>query len=430
MSDVAIKVQNLSKRYRIGAREERHETMMGSLIDLVKQPFTNLKNVRNLTRFNSEEQQDDIIWALKDVSFEVKRGEVVGIIGRNGAGKSTLLKILSRITQPTSGSVELHGRVSSLLEVGTGFHRELTGRENIYLNGSILGMTKREIDQKFDEIVAFSGIEKFIDTPVKRYSSGMQVRLAFAVAAHLEPEILMIDEVLAVGDVEFQKKCLGKMQDVANAGRTVLFVSHNMSALKNLCKRGILLKEGRSYFDDNIESALKEYVNTMKVNDTDFSLEKCKERKGTADVIFADFWIENNQKEKIKKIFLGEEISFYFKIKVTKKILKKIDIGFSLHNYFGETVTALYSGYQNFFFNNLDIGYYIIKCELSNLNVTPGNYFIKGLIKVNETISDWPEKVLSQLNVELGNYYIGSKNISLNTTILLKGDWQFSTSND
>ena len=241
MSDIAIRVEDLSKLYRIGEHQGGYKTLRETIVNTFSAPFRHLhRNPQSAIR-NS---RSDCIWALKEVSFEVKRGEVVGIIGRNGAGKTTLLKILSRITEPTKGWAEIHGRVGSLLEVGTGFHLELTGRENIYLNGTILGMKKAEIQRKFDEIVAFAEIEKFIDTPVKRYSSGMYVRLAFAVAAHLEPEILLVDEVLAVGDAAFQKKCLGKMGDVAREGRTVLFVSHNMAAVNNLCGRTILLNEG------------------------------------------------------------------------------------------------------------------------------------------------------------------------------------------
>jgi lipopolysaccharide transport system ATP-binding protein len=246
MSDIAIKVENLSKRYRIGLKEELPDTFIGAMKSWLKAPLDNLQRLRQLSHFSDNgHDPDDVIWALKDVSFEIERGEVVGIIGRNGAGKSTLLKILSRITEPTSGRAIVNGRISSLLEVGTGFHPELTGRENVYLNGTILGMSKREIDRKFDEIVAFAEVAKFIDTPVKRYSSGMQVRLAFAVAAHLEPEILLVDEVLAVGDISFQKKCLGKMGDVAKSGRTVLFVSHNMAAIQRLCDAAILLNWGQ-----------------------------------------------------------------------------------------------------------------------------------------------------------------------------------------
>ncbi len=260
MSDVAIRVEKLGKRYRIGLKEELHDTLGGALVSWLKSPVENSRRLRKLSTFSDNGEAKDIIWALKDVSFEVKHGEVLGIIGRNGAGKSTLLKILSRITEPTSGRAVANGRVASLLEVGTGFHPELTGRENVYLNGAILGMTKSEIDQKFDEIVAFSEVEKFIDTPVKRYSSGMRVRLAFAVAAHLEPEILLVDEVLAVGDVAFQKKCLGKMGDVSKEGRTVLYVSHNMFSLKNLCVRGILLESGEMLLDSDIHPVIDKYL--------------------------------------------------------------------------------------------------------------------------------------------------------------------------
>ena len=246
MTDIAIQVENLSRRYRIGRKEDTHETLSGAVVDLLTRPVKNFRRLRQLSRFSENGHNvEDIIWALKDISFQVKRGEVVGIIGRNGAGKSTLLKILSRITAPTGGYARINGRVGSLLEVGTGFHQELTGRENVYLNGTVLGMTRKDVQHKFDEIVDFSGVEKFIDTPVKRYSSGMKVRLAFAVAAHLDPEILLVDEVLSVGDAEFQRKCLGKMEDVAGKGRTVLFVSHNMSAINRLCPRVILMDAGK-----------------------------------------------------------------------------------------------------------------------------------------------------------------------------------------
>jgi lipopolysaccharide transport system ATP-binding protein len=238
MSDIAIRVNNLGKMYRIGVANKQSQNWWQRAPNLVLSPFDYL---RRMTRPPTEEET---LWAIRNVSFEVKRGEVLGIIGRNGAGKSTLLKVLSRITEPTEGRAMMNGRVASLLEVGTGFHPELTGRENIYLNGAILGMKRAEIDRRFDEIVDFSGVEKFIDTPVKRYSSGMYVRLAFAVAAHLEPEILLVDEVLAVGDAAFQKKCLAKIGGVAQQGRTILFVSHNMAAVKTLCSRAILLHKG------------------------------------------------------------------------------------------------------------------------------------------------------------------------------------------
>jgi lipopolysaccharide transport system ATP-binding protein len=254
MTDTAVRVENLSKLYRIGGPQARYKTLRESLVDAARGP------ARRLRRLGHPSPENETIWALKDVSFEVKKGDVLGIIGRNGAGKTTLLRILSRITEPTEGYAEIKGRVGSLLEVGTGFHPELTGRENIYLNGAILGMKRAEIDQKFDEIVAFSEIEKFLDTPVKRYSSGMYVRLAFSVAAHLEPEILLVDEVLAVGDAAFQKKCLGKMGDVAHEGRTVLFVSHNMTAIAQLCRSAIWMDNGRLEALTDADRAVQSYL--------------------------------------------------------------------------------------------------------------------------------------------------------------------------
>ncbi len=257
MSESAIRVENLGKLYRIG-QHERYKTLGGVLYT----PFRRISSAVRAKRlpFRDQSPNSNYLWALKGVSLEVRRGEVVGIIGRNGAGKTTVLKILSRITQPTEGYAEICGRVGSLLEVGTGFHPELTGRENVYLNGAILGMKKAEIERKFDEIVAFAEVERFIDTPVKYYSSGMYVRLAFAVAAHLETEILLVDEVLAVGDTGFQKKCLGKMGDVAKMGRTVLFVSHNLGAIAELCSRGILLDRGQKLADCEVSRALSEYL--------------------------------------------------------------------------------------------------------------------------------------------------------------------------
>jgi lipopolysaccharide transport system ATP-binding protein len=277
MSDWIIKVENLSKRYRL-----RHQSERGSYVTLREVIADRFRGLFRTPKIARPVRED--FWAVKDLSFEIKRGEVVGIIGRNGAGKSTLLKILSRITAPSEGRVRLRGRIASLLEVGTGFHPELTGRENIFLNGAILGMTKAEIRRKFDEIVAFSEIEKFLDTPVKRYSSGMYVRLAFAVAAHLEPEILIVDEVLAVGDVEFQKKCLGRMHDVATAGRTVLFVSHNLQAVSLLCSRGMLLRSGTLAYDGSVEETSAAYLSTF-VNGSD-SAEAPDRRTGSGEYRF------------------------------------------------------------------------------------------------------------------------------------------------
>lgn len=255
MSEIAIEATGISKQYRIGAQQAAYKSLRESVTDTMVGPFRRLGKPRDAHKSNRYE----LMWALRDVSFQIKPGEVVGVIGRNGAGKSTLLKVLSRITDPTEGRVAIHGRVGSLLEVGTGFHEELTGRENIYLNGAILGMRKAEIESKFDEIVHFAEVERFIDTPVKHYSSGMHMRLAFSVAAHLEPEILLVDEVLAVGDMAFQQKCLGKMGEVVQEGRTVLFVSHNMGAVRSLCKTGLVISHGKVVEQSNIASAIETY---------------------------------------------------------------------------------------------------------------------------------------------------------------------------
>jgi lipopolysaccharide transport system ATP-binding protein len=272
MTSPAVRAEGISKLYRIGLREQHHDTFTGALLDLVRSPVENFRRLRAMgavTEHNADDQ--DTIWALRGVSFEVKEGEILGVIGANGAGKSTLLRILSGITEPTSGRAEIHGRIASLLEVGTGFHPELTGRENVYLNGTILGMTKAEVDKDFDEIVDFSGVEKFIETPVKKYSSGMKVRLGFAVAAHLKPEILLIDEVLAVGDLSFQQKCLGKMCEVARAGRTVLFISHNLGAVSRLCNRGLLLDDGKVAMQGSISDVVATYGRMVAARDEEIS---------------------------------------------------------------------------------------------------------------------------------------------------------------
>ena len=286
-NDIAIDVQNISKCYRIGAKQKdfTKNNIAGALFRVLKAPIDNYRKYRSLYRFDDMDSQNNILWALRNISFQVQRGDVLGIVGRNGAGKSTLLKILSRITLPSHGRVEVQGRVSSLLEVGTGFHPELTGRENIYLNGTILGMKRREVVEKFDEMVNFSGVEKFIDTPVKRYSSGMKIRLAFSVAAHLEPEILLIDEVLAVGDAGFQTKCLGKMEDVARQGRTVLFVSHNMPAVANLCNRIIHLKSDHIVEYDDPQQGVAAYLQEVNASIESGDIDSMKRSKGLNSII-------------------------------------------------------------------------------------------------------------------------------------------------
>jgi lipopolysaccharide transport system ATP-binding protein len=296
MTDLAIQVNNLSKRYRIGAQRQSYNTLR----DALYKAFANLRNPKRETK------NADSFWALRDISFEVKRGEVLGIIGRNGAGKSTLLKILSRVTRPTSGRARVNGRVGSLLEVGTGFHPELTGRENIYLNGAVLGMTKAEIERRFAEIVEFAEVEQFLDTPVKRYSSGMYMRLAFSIAAHLEPEILLVDEVLAVGDAAFQQKCIGKMGNVAKEGRTVLFVSHNMASIQRLCHSAILLDKGQMKafrkVPDVIQTYLKEVVSPV-------SSWEPPSPPPTKDVYFKKIYLANEKEERLEHVTTASSLS-------------------------------------------------------------------------------------------------------------------------
>src|SRR5208337_1864272 len=300
--NIAIRVKHLSKQYRLGGPQEPYHTFRDAIVNSIRAPLMVFHRKPPVEGF----------WALKDVSFEVEQGEVIGIIGRNGAGKSTLLKILSRITSPTEGTVELHGRVGSLLEVGTGFHPELTGRENIYLSGSILGMKRREIDAKLDDIVKFSEIEKFLDTPVKRYSSGMYVRLAFAVAAHLEPEILLVDEVLSVGDASFQKKCLGKMGDVAREGRTVLFVSHNMNAIASLCNKAIFLSEGNARGPLSVVEGINLYIGQSSLNEIVFKAEPLNRARVQQKGDIIEIVFEYELEKEIKMPVLGFIISDYF----------------------------------------------------------------------------------------------------------------------
>ena len=332
MGTPVITVDNISKQYKIGLRERSEKTFRDAIADTFTAPF------RRFRALGEQSTDDDLFWALKDVSFEVQPGEIVGIIGRNGAGKSTLLKILSRITEPTTGRAVIRGRVGSLLEVGTGFHPELTGRENILLNGAILGMKKAEIDRKFDGIVAFAEIEKFLDTPVKRYSSGMYVRLAFAVAAHLEPEILLVDEVLAVGDMAFQQKCLGKMDNVAREGRTVLFVSHNMPAIEALCKKAMLIQSGRLAAVGDTSSIVRRYVSDMVA-----TARNALASGGTKNI--RSVVIKNRDGVETDRFLVGEDIIFDIELYHEPRLdTPRVSIG--LHNARGERLVTIHTDIQ------------------------------------------------------------------------------------
>jgi len=425
MSDTAIKFENISKQYRLGLISTG--TLSHDLnrwwhkVRGKEDPYLKIGEVND----RSAKATSEYVWALKDINFEVKQGDVLGIIGKNGAGKSTLLKILSRVTSPTTGSIKARGRIASLLEVGTGFHPEMTGRENIYMNGAIMGMTKSEITRKLDEIIAFAGVEKYIDTPTKRYSSGMTVRLGFAIAAHLEPEILVVDEVLAVGDAEFQKKAIGKMQDVSKSeGRTVLFVSHNMGAVKSLCNRGVVLKNGTIDYVGGINDTIEQYL-ILNTKGTESNIEFSKNRTGTGDVIFSDFHIENEAGKKIDTIMTGETVVFVFSVRNKKINANNIDIGFSIHDIYGDPITNLYSSYQDIIFNFNEDKKYTIKCKIDNFPIAPGLLLIKGLIRSRGIVYDWPSDPLGQYSVEQGDFYKTGKirNDGFNLKYLIKGLW-------
>lgn len=373
MSDIAIRVENLGKRYRIGGKQEPYKTLRESLVDAVAAP---VKALGSAIRRERNESRDNTIWALDDVSFVVKHGEVIGVIGRNGAGKSTLLKVLSRITEPTSGLVEINGRVGSLLEVGTGFHPELTGRENIYLNGAILGMKRVEINRRFDEIVDFSGVEKFLDTPVKRYSSGMQVRLAFSIAAHLEPEILLVDEVLAVGDSEFQKKCLGKMGDVASEGRTVLFVSHNLAAIGNLCGRSLLFDQGQLCEDGPTVAVLDAYQEAMGKNiDVASLLADRTDRVGSGIARFTTMRMLDDQGNPTDMVPMNGILTFEIGYEAFQEIEYPI-FGVFFKDIFARTILRGYSHESGQYVPIRPTESGTVRCTFENLPLMHGTYSI------------------------------------------------------
>lgn len=424
MSDVAISVENLSRIYRLGLQEETQDTLAGNFFSWLKAPVKNFKRLQRLTRFDPDENSDDILWALRDVNFEVRRGEVVGIIGRNGAGKSTLLKILSRITEPTSGRVVINGRVGSLLEVGTGFHPELTGRENVYMNGTILGMTKVDIARKFDEIVEFSGVEKFLDTPVKRYSSGMQVRLAFSVAAHLNPEVLIIDEVLAVGDSEFQAKCLGKMESVSRTeGKTVLFVSHNMGAVRNLCSRAVLLRQGTKVYDGEVQATISGYMDYLTDGARD-AFGNNPERSGDGRVRFTAARICTLGREKISQVMAGEPAVFEFDY-VNSGSLLSADVIVTLYNSSGVPVTHLSTRLFPERIKLKKSG--VVRCMIPNLPLPPGQYRVAAALQEGNVNCDHlPNAIVFDVS-ESSFFPNGRLPSSQYCTVLVNHRWEEGT---
>jgi lipopolysaccharide transport system ATP-binding protein len=402
MSDTAISVQGLSKRYAIGRR------VRGSLRE----------HLSDVLAFRSGASAEDF-WALRDLSFDVPQGAALGIVGRNGAGKSTLLKLVSRITHPTAGRIEIRGRVASLLEVGTGFHPELTGRENIFLNGTILGMTRREVRQRLDAIVDFSGVSQFLDTPVKRYSSGMYVRLAFAVAAHLEPEILIVDEVLAVGDAEFQRKCLGKMDDVTKEGRTVLLVSHNMGALRRLCTTGIVLDEGRLVLHDTMERCVEAYGG-LKSRYLSQEIASRTDRTGTGEVRFTR--VEGLSKGEPQTLFkAGEEMEYVFHLEKTTapdrcnafvwfQVLKDEEVMFTGNS-------------ELFGWLTLDAREHRVSCTVPRLPLFSGRYHLNIFVMVDGRRSDYLEHAL-EFQVDDAHFFPSGKTPTEKVGTLVDQSWR------
>lgn len=405
-----IRATNLGKRYRIGARRPEYSTLR----DAISTRFSFRHRAR---------QRSDVVWALRGASFEIEQGQVVGVIGANGAGKSTLLKLLSRITRPTEGRAELRGRVGSLLEVGTGFHPELTGRENIFLNGAILGMRRSEIEHRFDEIVDFSEVGRFLDTPVKHYSSGMFVRLAFSVAAHLETEILLVDEVLAVGDAEFRRRSLGRMRDVAHGGRTVVFVSHNLAAIENFCDRGILLDSGRVLHDGPTEATLAEYLK-MQESRLLQGLDESVRRSGTGAVRFTTLHLETVAGEETAFARSGQDVVLVFGYRRgVPRPLTHVDVGFSIHGPLGDRLAVLYSSYTGRHFRvDDDVGQF--RCHLSRLPLVSGRYRIAGRITVAGEEADWPDDGIGFLDVEPGDFFgSGHAGFGGGAPVLLDAAW-------
>ncbi|MBI1912001.1 MAG: ABC transporter ATP-binding protein [Deltaproteobacteria bacterium] len=397
-----ISVSNIFKQYEIG-RKSSYGSLREEIMQTLAAPFRGGK------------EKQDSVWALRDISFDVKEGEVLGIVGRNGAGKSTLLKILSRITEPTSGRIEMRGRVASLLEVGTGFHPELTGRENIFLNGALLGMSSAEIKAKFDEIVAFAEIEKFLDTPVKRYSSGMYVRLAFAVAAHLEPEILIIDEVLAVGDSVFQKKCIDKMIEVSRKGRTILFVSHNLAAVKALCTKAVLLSAGELKLNASVQDILDAYVGESQLSGREIDLTGLKRHGYPNELIF----------EKITfldfPIVFGRPIRFKVRLKSTgsKNAFPDIDFGIAITDKNNNTLIHCSNRFISRRFDHVsdDEEYFF---EIENI-INPNVYYLTFFIRSRDEIQDWITNAV-KIEIEDGNPYRYTDTKQIQGAILPKFD--------
>jgi len=406
MPDIAIRVEQLGKRYRLG-ETQMYRSLRDSLMNIMRGSFMTSKRA-------------PYFWALKDVSLEIPAGQVVGLIGRNGAGKSTLLKILARITDPTHGHARIRGRIGSLLEVGTGFHPELSGRENIYLSGAILGMRKKEIDRKFDAIVDFAEMGQFVDTPVKHYSSGMYVRLAFAVAAHLEPEILLVDEVLAVGDAAFQKKCLGKMDDIAGSGRTVVFVTHNMAAIENLCTSAYLLNRGRVLESGNVGAIISRYL--KDVNSLEYEpLSERKDREGNGKLRFEYFRVSSGNGNDAAVFGARTHIEIAYNGTAP---LRNVHIAVGIFSQFGQGTLYLSNELTGNTFQEVP-AHGVFQCEFDKFPLLSGVYTVNLFCSINGIVADWV-KDAARLNVEAGDFYGSGRAVPAGYgSVAVPHDWKF-----
>ena len=422
MKQLAVKAENISKQYRLG------EVGTGTLSHDLNRFWSKVRGKEDpylkIGEANDRSQKggSNYVWSLKDINFEIEQGDAVGIIGRNGAGKSTLLKLLSKVTKPTTGNFKVNGRIASLLEVGTGFNPEMTGRENIYLNGAILGMRRQEITRKFDEIVAFSGVERYIDTPVKRYSSGMYVRLAFAVAAHLESEILIVDEVLAVGDAEFQKKCLGKMGDVSKGeGRTVLFVSHNLAAVKSLCSSGIYLKNGLLEYQGEIESTLDTYLKDTHGNSS-LPLTQRLDKVGNRKIEITDLCFKNKEGQFVTEIFSGTSLFIEFTFNKKEAIdMKQMIVACNFTDNYENRIVSWVSDEMEQHFNQINGTTFVL--EIPEFNLRPSSYNFNYQISYQTTASNDFCDVLQnagEITVLETGFFIPSKTVRSGHSTLLK----------
>ena len=419
-----VEVRNIGKRYRLGHSIQHTNSLRELLVRGVANPWKRLRN-RNVQPSAKTEESE--FWALRDITFDVADGEVVGVIGRNGAGKSTLLKILSRITDPTEGYIKLRGHVSSLLEVGTGFHPELTGRENIFLNGALLGMSRADIVTRFDEIVAFSEIEKFLDTPVKHYSSGMYVRLAFAVAAHLNPDILVVDEVLAVGDLAFQKKCLGKMSEVSQAGRTVLFVSHNMPTVESLCKSGIVLNQGKLIFSGTAKDAVHYYLNTVselrpEANRHIVELKGAPQRRSPKGELLQKIELYTDGDQPISGgLPIGAQLKLHVHFNLDKPT-SSFNVGLGFNNVLGQRIFTAHSLFEPERNHGECFGPQVFVCDIPSLTLTPGDYLVRVWLDVGNSEADLINDAL-QISVFESDYY-GTGKVPWNGAMVLHHRWR------